>query len=66
MYQPYKTHLGHHEHRFPFLPFLAGLAISPFIYGPRPFYPYYYPTPYYGPYPYYGGYPYGGYYGKKF
>ncbi|WP_246944014.1 penicillin-binding protein [Bacillus pinisoli] len=65
MYHAYRGPEAH-DQRFPFLPFLAGLAVSPFLYGPRPFYgprPYYYPRPYY---PYYGypyGYPYGGYYG---
>ncbi|MFD1735610.1 hypothetical protein ACFSCX_03445 [Bacillus salitolerans] len=50
----------HHDQLYLALPFLAGLAVSPLLYGgfgPRPFYgPYYRPGPYY-PYPYYG-YPY--------
>ncbi|WLR52100.1 penicillin-binding protein [Bacillus tianshenii] len=65
--QPYQHgHLQHgHDSRFigggfgfGFVPFLAGLAVSPLLFGPRPF-PYYYPPyPYYGPRPF-GPYPYG-------
>ncbi|MBM7659566.1 hypothetical protein JOC85_000333 [Bacillus mesophilus] len=67
MYPTYRAPQTH-DQRFPFLPFLAGLAVSPLLYGPRPFYgPFYGPRPFYGPfygapygYPY--GFPYGGYY----
>ncbi|WP_456275689.1 penicillin-binding protein [Bacillus sp. AK128] len=58
-----------HDQRFPFLPFVTGLAISPLLFGPRPFRPYYYgPRPFYPGYPFYGppyGFPYGGLYGYK-
>ncbi|MCA1029835.1 penicillin-binding protein [Bacillus timonensis] len=60
---PIRSYKHHHGGgRFPFLPFLAGLAVSPFLFGGKGYYgygPYY--GPYYGPGPYYGGYPYGGY-----
>ncbi|KAA0548131.1 penicillin-binding protein [Bacillus sp. BGMRC 2118] len=56
MYPAYRT-THHHDQRFPFypaLPFLAGLAVSPFLYGPRPYYGYGYwgprPRPYYPPF----------------
>jgi hypothetical protein len=74
MYPAYRSQHAH-DQRFPFLPFLAGLAVSPFLYGgygPRPYgpRPYYGGYPYYWGYPYYGGYPYGGYpyggYGPKY
>ncbi|MFZ3589466.1 penicillin-binding protein [Bacillus sp. DJP31] len=71
IYPQYRSYEQQHDQRFPFLPFLAGLAVSPFLYGgygPRPYYgPYgYRPRPFYRPRPYYGGYPYGGYYGPKY
>ncbi|MFC0270704.1 hypothetical protein ACFFIX_04470 [Metabacillus herbersteinensis] len=56
-YQP-----AHSDQRFfPFLPFLAGLAVGPYIFRPRWYYPYP-PYPYYTPYPPYPPYPY--YYGR--
>lgn len=69
MYTPYNFQEGYrnyqqeqHDERFPFLPFLAGLAVSPFVFGGGGFYgrP---PYPYYGRPPYWYGYPpfYGGY-----
>lgn len=56
MYPAYRAPHQHDQRVYPFLPFLAGLAVSPFLYGPRPYYgywgprprPYYYP-PFYGP-----------------
>jgi hypothetical protein len=69
MYPAYRAP-HHQDERFPFLPFLTGLAVSPFLYGgfgPRPYYGYGRPRPFYGGYGYpYGGYPYGGYYGHKY
>lgn len=74
---------GEDQRFFPFfLPFLTGLAVSPFFFGAfRPYYYPYYPYPYYPPYyyrppfyrpPYYRppypyyGAPYGGGYGPTY
>ncbi|MED4014852.1 hypothetical protein ACWE42_05915 [Sutcliffiella cohnii] len=51
--QPQHTH---DSRFFPFFPFLAGLAVSPFLFRPRPIYyypPYPYYRPFYTPYPYF-------------
>jgi hypothetical protein len=63
--QNYNYNYSYDDRNFPVLPFLAGLAFSPFLYGGG-YGGYYPPTPYpfygpYGPFPYtpYGPYGFG-------
>lgn len=59
----YRTSQNGDERFLPVIPFLAGLAVAPFVYGAF-HHGGYYPPPYYYPYQYYGPRPpyYHGYY----